>query len=116
MARIIRQCRDGEFTAAVEPEKIYCGLYNTPEITYKFQVELEADVQGLDEDGFLVDNRDLERVFLECKHVYRSCENLCEKFIDCVLALVGDRKPYVTKCVVTLWASPTAKVTQEYTR
>lgn len=116
MASIIRQRRDGEFTARIEPDSIYCGLYTTPEITYRFQVELEADDSGLDENGFLVDNRDLERIFTECALVDKSCELLCHHFVEHVLRLCGDRKPYVRRCTVSLWAHPTAIVTREYVR
>lgn len=115
MAETIRLRRDGTFTAHVDRQKIYCGLFDTPTIDYRFEVEIEADRMALDDRGFLIDNRDLESVF-QCQEVSESCELLAEFFLTQVLMLCGDRRHFVKRCTVSLWAHPTAMITREFKR
>lgn len=100
----IRMERSGQFTARVQNGTIYCGLFETPTITYHWLAEIEADETGLDSDGFLLDNRDVERLFSETKHVTRSCELLTKHFVDEILALCGGRRNCVQRVYVALSA------------
>lgn len=66
------------FVAPIAPGSIHCGLDDDPAPReYHYQVDIEAD--GLDAQGFVVDNMDVVRYFERIASVDVSCERLCER-------------------------------------
>lgn len=66
------------FVAPIAPGSVHCGLDDDPAPReYRYQVDIDAD--GLDGDGFVVDNMAVVRYFERINAVGVSCERLCER-------------------------------------
>lgn len=92
------QKRRGQFTASVVPRG-QCGFAAGQ---HTFTYDVEVCTTQLDGNGFIIDNRDLDRLFDKWTkgEWHASCEDLAGGGVCAVLDVIGDRAE-VVKCTVS---------------
>lgn len=107
-----KQFRKGEFVANVIPRG-QCGFRVGQQ---RFAYEATVIVDDLDENGWCIDNRDLDKAVSEAfssGHWQASCEDLAGGILTAIFNLIGDRADAIT---ATVWPNEFASLTVTWDR
>lgn len=93
------QHRTGEFHAHVIPRG-QCG-FSVGQQRFEYELTIVAYEDGLDDNGWLMDNRDADRLFDKWREGtwQASCEDLAAGGVCMALDALGDRAEYI-ECAV----------------
>jgi hypothetical protein len=107
--------RTDKFTTYLVPNTTHCGIGNgvnsgdgqTVEFTYDAWVCM--DDKGLDDSGFVIDNKEFKVFFDTQKRTSLSCERLCYKAAQHFFKIASKSKQgmrYVDEVCVKIWGLP----------
>ena len=98
--------RTGEFTVELKGSN-HCSLGGVAQRKLKFGVFCRMQGEhGLDDQGFVIDNVEIQRRFDEIKVCDISCELLCKRMADEIKGDLGSRSKALKEIKVRVWGVP----------
>jgi len=112
-AMILRMRREGEFVANWSDVHTGCGTPKLGPNVYRYVCEIESTRESLDENGFILDNMEVDAYF---QSVYsarvpaKSCERIAINAVEHIRRMLRDP----LRVAVTIYGSPQAGLTAEW--
>jgi hypothetical protein len=107
--------RNGEFDAQLIGS-VHCGLtqgFNR----FRYEVEISVDNDGLDNQGFVIDNKAIQEYFdttYRGRPTTRSCEAIARTACEDFKAMLGDRSKHCARVCIRVFGLPTAHIEYDW--
>jgi len=109
--------RTGTFTVPIREGSPHCGILEGKN-TFKYEVSCSVSIVALDEQGFVMDNADIQtyfdRAFREPLGI--SCERVALKAAKDIYAMLGERSQFCEGVSVKIWGRTDSYIEFKWTK
>jgi hypothetical protein len=99
--------RNDSFEATLAPGTPHCGMGDGQTKKFNYEAWVTIDDDGLDDDGFVIDNKEFQEYFEQQRVLRHSCEMVCRDAARHFFKRASGRgRQHIHEVCVRIWGLP----------